>query len=196
MTAPAKRPATYGDLEALPPHVVGEIIFGTLITQPRPNPRHGGATTAISALVTGPFQFGNGGPGGWLFVVEPELHLGPHVVVPELAGWRRDRLPSAAVDKAYIDVAPDWVLETVSPSTEKRDKGAKRTIYATYGVDHLWHLDPRAHSLETFKRADKSWTLGGTFFDSEDVCAPPFDAITFSLGLLWPFDDPTPETST
>jgi Uma2 family endonuclease len=193
MTEHAKSPATYADLEKLPPHLVGEILFGALVAHPRPSPRHGGATSALSAISTNAFQFGVGGPGGWIFVVEPELRLGPHVTVPDIAGWRRERLPNVP-EKAFFDVAPDWICEVISPSTEKYDKGDKRRIYAHYAVPHLWHVDPRAKTLEVFRLQGRDWLLTHTFVDQEDVSAPPFDAITFSLGLLWPFDPPATET--
>jgi Uma2 family endonuclease len=189
MVDTATKPATYTDIEALPKHLVGEILFGHLITHPRPVRRHGGAGSALGVAVGGPYQFGAGGPGGWVFIDEPELHLGPHVVVPDLAGWRRERITEPA-DKAFFEVAPDWVCEILSPSTEKYDKGDKRRIYALYGVDHLWHLDPRSKVLEVFARQEKSWLLTHTFIDEEEVNAPPFDQLTFSLGLLWPFDQP------
>lgn len=192
MRAPKHKTATHADLQAVPPHLVAEILFGRLVTHPRPTPRHGAASNALSATVSGPFQFGTSGPGGWVFIDEPELHLAPHVAVPDLAGWRRERLPPSAVDKAFVEVVPDWMCEIVSPSTEKCDKGDKRRIYATCEVAHLWLLDPRARLLEVFRRQDNDWLLTQTFTDTEDVCAPPFEAITFSLGLLWPFDPPLP----
>ena len=122
---------------------------------------------------------------------EPELHLGPHTVVPDHAGWLRERL-IGAIDQAWIEVAPNWVCEFLSPSTEKYDRGDKRLIYATYGVNYLWLVDPRVRSLEVFKRQDNDWLLTHTFFDSDTASAPPFEVITFSLGLLWPFDEVEP----
>ena len=182
------RPASYADLEAVPSHLVAEILSGELVTHPRPVPRHGVATNAVSGILSGPYQFGMNGPGGWIFADEPELHLGDNVVVPDLAGWRRERLTPAAVEKAYIEVAPDWVLEVLSPSTEKYDKGEKRRIYAAHGVRNLWLLDPRSQSLETFILTDTSWLVGDAYFGTTGVCATPFNAITFPLGLLWPLD--------
>lgn len=193
MASTAKVPATYADLEAVPPHLVAEILFGALVTHPRPSPRHGGATSALGMVTGGPYQFGFGGPGGWIFVDEPELHLGPHVVVPDIAGWRRDRL-AALPDKAFIEVAPDWICEALSPATEKYDKGEKRRIYALFEVGHLWHLDARSRGLETFARSNRDWLLTGTYFDSDEVRAEPFAEITFNLGLLWPFDAPSSPT--
>lgn len=185
-----ERPATYADIEALPPHLVGEILFGHLVTHPRPHRRHGGAGAVLGMVTGNPYQLGVGGPGGWIFIDEPELHLGPHVTSPDLAGWRRERMTEPS-DKAFFEIAPDWICEIISPSTEKYDKGDKRRIYALYGVRYLWHLDPRAKTLETFELQDENWLLTHTFIDQEDVCASPFDAITFSLGLLWPFDPPS-----
>ena len=194
MADAAKRNATYADLEAVPPHLVAEIISGNLVTHPRPIRSHTGAATAIGAVIPGAYQLGIGGPGGWIFAVEAQLHLGPHVLVADIAGWRRERMTESP-DEPYFHIAPDWVFEALSPSTEKYDKGDKRTIYAHYGVEYLWHLDPRAKSLETFTRADKSWLLTGTYFDSDEVCAPPFTELKFSLGLLWPFDRPPAPTT-
>ena len=189
MTETAHKPATYADLERVPAHLVAEILFGHLVTHPRPVRRHGGASSVLGMALGSPFQLGIGGPGGWVFVDEPELHLGPHVAVPDIAGWRRERVTEPA-DKPYFEVAPDWICEILSPRTEKYDKGDKRRIYALYGVEHLWHLDPRTKLLEVFRRQDKNWLLTHTFQDEEDVSAPPFDAISFSLDNLWPFDTP------
>ena len=127
-------------------------------------------------------------------MVEPELHLGPHVVVPDLAAWRRERMP-VMPEKAYIETAPDWVCEVISPSTETHDKGPKRRIYGTYAVPHLWHLDPTAKLLEVFTLKDAHWVLFEVFQGSEEVKAPPFDAVPFSLGSLWPLEPPQATTS-
>jgi len=189
MAAPKQKTATYADIESLPPNVVGEILFGSLVTHPRPARRHAAASSQLGMAIGPPFSFGRGGPGGWIVIDEPELHLDPHVVVPDLAGWRRERL-TGKEDGAWFDEVPDWVCEVLSPATEVYDRGDKRRIYAAFGVDHLWHLDPRSHVLEVFQRLDKSWLLTHTLTGRDDVSAPPFDAITFSLGLLWPFDPP------
>ena len=189
MADQAKRPATYADLAMAPPHLVAEILYGTLVTHPRPVPSHSIAGNALGAELTGPFQKGLGGPGGWVFMVEPELHLGPHVVVPDLAAWRRERMPHLPA-AAFVETSPDWVCELLSPSTEKSDRGPKRRIYATYSVGHLWHLDASARFLEVFVLRDKHWLLHETYADGEQVSAPPFDAIPFALASLWPLDPP------
>jgi Uma2 family endonuclease len=191
MVEVTERPATYEDLLAVPEHLVAEILFGRLVTHPRPAPRHATSANALAGVLTPPFQFGRDGPGGWIFMSEPELHLGGHVVVPDLAAWRRERLPTLP-DTAWIDIAPDWVCEVLSPSTQRHDRGDKRTIYADAGVEHLWHLDPMLRMLEVFALRDGKWLLLGAFHDSAEVAAPPFAHARFSLGLLWPFD-PVPE---
>src|SRR4051794_3183909 len=110
MAERAKRRATYGDLEAVPPHPVAEIVDGELLTHPRPSPRHGFASSALGARLTDSFQFNGNGPGGWIFINEPELHLGPQVVVPDIGGWRRERL-TVVPDTNYFELAPDWICE-------------------------------------------------------------------------------------
>lgn len=193
MTAdPAIRRATYADLEAVPPHLVAEIIDGRLETHPRPAPRHGVAAVSLGAELSGPFQTGRGGPGGWIFAVEPELHLGDHVVVPDLAGWRRETLRSEPTT-AYVAVRPDWVCEILSPATSRLDRGPKRNIYGEAGVSFLWLLDPMERQLECFALAGGQWLLQATFEPGDEVRVAPFDAVGFRLDVLFPFDDPAPE---
>lgn len=187
MVHTAEKIATYADLEAVPPHLVAEILFGSLVTHPRLAPRHAVAGTALGSRLTGRFQFGEGGPGGWVFMVESELHLGPHVLVPGLAAWRRERLPTMP-DTAYIETPPDWVCEVISPSTQAHDRGPKRRIYAAHGIAHLWHLDPIAKLLEVFELREGQWVLLGVFQDQQMVSAAPFGAVPFSLGDLWRLD--------
>jgi Uma2 family endonuclease len=191
MADPAKRLATYADLEAVPPHLVAEIIHGALVTHPRPSPRHSIAGFALGLALGPSFQSGREGPGGWIFMDEPELHLLGSVVVPDIAGWRRERLPALPAT-AYLETPPDWVCEILSDATEHYDRNAKRGIYAGAGVAHLWLLDPRSKLLEAFQLAAGRWLLVATFGDDDEVRAPPFDAIAFPLGQLFPFDPPAP----
>ena len=184
---PAQHAATYQDLLAAPDHLVAEILFGELVTHPRPALRHARVTSRLNTVLGPPFDLGVGGPGGWVFLVEPELHLGGHVAVPDFAAWRRERLP-AIPDTPWIDVAPDWVCEVLSPSTEGYDRGEKRTIYAEAEVGHLWLADPRSRMLEVFELNNAKWLLLDVFRDGAQVTAPPFAELTFALSLLWPFD--------
>ena len=189
MAETAKRRATYADLEAVHPHLVAEIIYGSLVTHPRPTPRHGIAHTSLSYELGGPYQHGTGGgPGGWVFLTEPELHLGTHVVVPDLAGWKRERL-RINHDVVGITIAPDWLCEILSPSTERYDRNEKRRIYAQSGVEFCWLLDPRISQLECFRLVGGQWLLTNTFSDGEIVNARPFEAASFAISQLWPFDD-------
>lgn len=188
-------PATYADIEALPPNIVGEIIYGALHTHPRPAPRHGVAAGELQYELTGPFRRGRGGTGGWIFIVEPELHLGPHVVVPDIAGWRRERL-TPFPDTAYIETPPDWLAEVLSPSTQAIDRTDKLAVYAEYGVKHCWYVDPLARTLEVLELTGAGaasapeaptgkWLLAAAFKDADPVTAPPFDVHTFPLDVLW-----------
>ena len=187
MALPKPRPATYADIVALPPGLVGEIAYGTLHTHPRPAPRHGRAAIRMHMALGSPFDQGRGGPGGWVFLPEPELHLGPHVVVPDIAGWRRERLP-ALPDTAWIETPPDWLCEVLSPSTQRFDRTDKLAINATVGVKHCWYVDPIAMTLEVLQLQGDKWLIAATFKDAEPVTAPPFEAHTFPLDVLWPAD--------
>ena len=83
-------------------------------------------------------------------------------------------------------LAPDWVCEVLSSSTRKVDLHEKRPIYACEGVSHLWLVDPIDHALEAFELHDGQWLLIASVKDDEPVSIRPFDAISFSLGDLWP----------
>ena len=131
-----------------------------------------------------PFDIGAGGPGGWLIMDEPELHLGEDIVVPDIAGWRRDTL-FESMDGAFFTQAPDWVCEFLSPSTRRIDMGEKRTIYAREKVAHLWFVDPDARTLEAFELRKGLWLLLATLVGEAQVSLPPFDAISFPLDALW-----------
>ena len=177
--------ATYQDVLDAPEHRVAEIIDGTLHTHPRPAMPHALASSRLGGELTGPFDRGRGGPGGWWIIDEPELHLGEEIVVPDLAGWRRERMVELP-DTAYVTLAPDWVCEVLSASTRRHDLHEKRPVYAREGVGHLWLIDPADRTLEAFELHDGQWLLIASAKDDEPISIRPFDAITFSLGDLWP----------
>ncbi|HHW75534.1 MAG TPA: Uma2 family endonuclease [Xanthomonadaceae bacterium] len=184
MTATAQKLATYEDLFDLPEHIVGEIIHGQLITHPRPAPRHIVASSAIGDELVGPFQKGRGGPGGWWILDEPELHLGLDILVPDLAGWRRERLPTMP-DTAFFTLPPDWVCEVLSPGTARVDRADKMPIYATQGVPFLWLIDPISRTLEVFVLREGRWSLEHVYQQDDEMRAVPFEAVAFSLEVLW-----------
>jgi Uma2 family endonuclease len=186
MNAPVKgrRPATYQDVLDAPPNMVAEIVRGALHLQPRPTPRHAHAHSVLQAKLGGEFGGTNGGPGGWWMLIEPELHFGVDVLVPDIGGWRRERLPRLP-DTAWFELAPDWVCEVLSPGTRRIDLTDKRTTYGENGVGHLWLVDPIARTLEAFALVDARWVLVASLKDDEEVRVPPFEAVAFPLGALW-----------
>jgi Uma2 family endonuclease len=186
MSEPARKRATYHDVLAAPEYMVAEVIDGELLLQPRPSMPHASAGTALGALIFDPFRRGRGGPGGWVILNEPELHLGaePDILVPDLAGWRRERLPETP-DAPFITLAPDWVCEIVSPGTARIDRGRKRRVYAREGVGWLWFVDPLAKTLEVYRLDAGHWVEVATFEADAVVRAQPFDAIELELGVLW-----------
>jgi Uma2 family endonuclease len=179
------RAASYAELAALPPNLVGEIIDGTLHAQPRPSVRHTLANASMQIDLGSAFHRGRGGPGGWWILVEPEVHLGGHVVVPDLAGWRRERMPRLDAE-AHFRIAPDWVCEVLSPSTSRRDRTVKMRVYAEAGVPFCWLVDPGLRTLEAYALVESArWRREGAWGGEERFRAPPFDAVEFELSGWW-----------
>jgi Uma2 family endonuclease len=190
MGDPAKRRATYEDLLTAPEHVVAEVVNGVLHTQPRPAAPHARASTRLGAELGGPFDRGKGGPGGWIILDEPELHLGADIVVPDLGGWRRERMPQLPMDAKYFTLAHDWICEVLSPGTQAFDRAEKMDVYAREGVRHAWLVDPLAKLLEVWrleegKPSGGQWLRIGTWTGDALVRAEPFDAIELELAALW-----------
>jgi Uma2 family endonuclease len=179
-----KGSATYEDLLAAPEYLVAEIINGELVTSPRPASRHARASSSIGGELYGPFDRGRGGPGEWIILFEPELHLLGHVLVPDLAGWRRSRMPEMPDAKAF-ELAPDWACEVLSPSTAKLDRVDKVPIYAQAGVSHVWLVDPVLETLEALRLESGGYRLAGAWSGAATVRVEPFDAIELELTALW-----------
>ncbi|HEY5956551.1 MAG TPA: Uma2 family endonuclease [Polyangiaceae bacterium] len=192
MSEPAVRLANYSDVLAAPADKVAEVIRGVLHLSPRPGGPHGAAAGALSDELGPPFKRGRGGPGGWLIVAEPELHLQEHILVPDLAGWRRERLPRLE-RTAFISVTPDWVCEILSPRSARADRAEKKPLYAELGVSYLWLVDPEALTLETYQLRDGHWVELGAYSKDDRPRAVPFDAIELELAALWADVDPPPE---
>jgi Uma2 family endonuclease len=179
---PLKKGASYADLCDVPDHYVAEMFDGELYASPRPALPHTHAATVLGNQI-GP-TFHRQGPGGWVILDEPELHFGNDVLVPDLAGWRREQLPAVPPD-AYLTLAPDWICEVLSPSTEPLDRGAKLRIYAREAVAHAWLLDPLRQTLEVLVLERGRWVLLRTHARSASVREAPFEAIEIELGALW-----------
>jgi Uma2 family endonuclease len=182
--AALKKNATYADLCSVPDNFVAEILGGDLYASPRPSSLHAVAAGALFRKLGGPFEDGENGPGGWWFIIEPELHFGADIVVPDIAGWRRERMP-ARPNVAYFTLAPDWLCEVLSPSTKAIDRRKKLPIYAREGVAHAWLVDPVEQTLEVLRLESQRWSLVGKHEADAKVCAEPFDAIELALRALW-----------
>ncbi len=183
----SRGPARYADLCALPETVIGEILDGELVASPRPTCRHAGVLTSLIGTLWRPYQRGIGGPGGWWLLVEPEVHLDQQVLVPDVAGWRRETLATHPTGAA-VDTVPDWVCEVVSPATVRYDRVTKRALYARYGAAFFWLIDPVARTLEVLRRDDRQddgWAVAGSWSGDAEITAPPFVACPIPLGALW-----------
>ncbi len=185
MTAPAKKRAGYQDVLAAPEHLVAEVLDGELYLNPRPGKPHAVAAAALGEELGPPFKRGRGGPGGWVILDEPEVHLGEDIVVPDLAAWRVDRMPEIVDDDPFFTLSPDWIAEVLSPRTAKYDRSDKLAIYAREAVRWVWLVDPLQRTLEAFCLQDGRWSVMGVWRDDALVRAEPFDAIELELRVLW-----------
>lgn len=187
MSQSAPRLATYADLLAFPEDVRAEILSGQIVTSPAPLPRHSKVQGAVRRFIGGPYDDddGHGGPGGWWIFVEVDVQLTVHDVVrPDLAGWRRGRLPDPG-NRRPIDVAPDWICEVLSPSTAARDRLTKRELYATSNVPYYWIVDADARVLEAFELVGGRWSLLGAYGDDATARIAPFTEIELPVGRLF-----------
>ncbi len=179
-----KKPATYQDVLDAPEHMVAEILDGELFLSPRPAPLHAFAWLRIGSILSPAMDEARGGPGGWSIIGEPEVHLASDVIVPDFAGWRRERMPRLPKE-AYYQLAPDWVCEVLSPSTEKIDRGNKLCIYAREAVSHMWLINPVLRMLEVFRLEQGRWMRVALHEDEAIVRAEPFEAVEIELARLW-----------
>ena len=184
MAEAVQKLATYKDLLLVPENQVAEIIYGVLHTHPRPAPKHAWASSSLGDELVGPYFKNKGGPGGWWILDEPECHLGSDIFVPDLAGWRKTRMPELP-DTAWFELVPDWICEVLSPSTARLDRAEKMPLYAEHGVKYIWLIDPDLKTLEAYKNVDGRWVLLTTLDNDKTVSVEPFDATEFSLAALW-----------
>jgi len=180
-----KRRATYEDVLAAPPEKVAEVVDGELHLFPRPAKPHAAASAALGEELGPPFKRGRGGPGGWILLDEPELHLVDDILVPDLGGWRRERMPVMSTELPYFDLPPDWVCEVLSDATRKLDRAKKVPIYARSGVKNVWLVDPIARTLEVLRLDREKYVIVAVHADDAKVRAEPFDAIELDMAILW-----------
>lgn len=184
MAARVRQHATYEDLLQVPENMIAELIEGELYASPRPAGPHTNAASGLGYTLGPAFHFGRGGPGGWWIFFAPEVHLGRNVLVPDLVGWRRERMPEIPRNHVF-SIVPDWICEVTSPSSGRLDRLKKLPIYARGDVDYAWILDPEQQTLEAYRREDDRWILLGTYGEEPIVRVAPFEAIEIDLTLIW-----------
>lgn len=181
---PLPADATYEDLVHLPENMVGEIIEGELFASPRPGAPHARFASALGMDVGGAYDRGRNGPGGWWILDEPELHFGRNVLVPDLAGWRRERMPLLPENQIFF-IAPDWICEVLSPSTGRLDRTKKMPIYARHEIAWAWLVDPLQRIVEVKMLQDDKWVEMAIFGGSDKMRAQPFEEIEIDLESIW-----------
>jgi Uma2 family endonuclease len=182
--SPPRKAATYQDVLDAPNNMRAQLVEGELVLQPQPASGHQAASSVLGEELGPPFKRGKGGPGGWIILDEPEIHLGKNVLVPDMAGWKRSTMPEMPL-VPYFTQTPDWVCEVLSPSTRQFDRGRKLQVYQEFGVSHVWFVDDEAQLLELLESRNGTYSFVQTAQAQDVVRAVPFDAIELQLGLLW-----------
>lgn len=180
-----REPATYADIEALPPGVTGELIDGVLYTAPRPAVRHASVMLHMTSQLYFQFQQGQSHHGGWWFLPEPELHLGRNVFVPDIAGWRVESMPQVPLQQSRVHQAPDWIAEITSPSTAQYDREVKLMRYYEQGVKWVWLVSPTTRLVEVVRHAPDGWYLAGAYGERDAARIEPFGDAAFDLTTWW-----------
>lgn len=183
---PAVRKATYQDVLDAPENMVAELIDGELHLQPRPAKPHAQVSSVLGAQLVTRFQLGQGGPGGWWIIDEPEIHFDSQVLVPDLAGWRLQNTPDFDWTLAYYTERPDWVCEVLSPSTARIDRIKKLEIYRQAEIEWAWLVDPLAHTIEIYRWSEQGWLRTQVVDGEEAASLEPFEAVPLELALIWP----------
>ena len=184
-------PKTYDDYLALPEGVKAELLDGRLLMSPPRTGRHVLAASAIGARIL--VRFGGSadasadGPGGWWVFRRAECHLAldRQVVIPEVAGWRRERMPKPPDDTHKFTVVPDWVCEVISPSTQSRDFLVKMPRYREAGVQWLWLVYPADRRVDVFRNDGDEWVEAASSEGPARVSLPPFDAVELDTTGWW-----------
>ncbi|HEX8253717.1 MAG TPA: Uma2 family endonuclease [Thermoanaerobaculia bacterium] len=185
MSARIREHATYQDLLKVPDNMVAELIEGELFASPRPRIRHAEAQTELAAILRSTFGRGGGGSGTWHILIEPELHLGADILVPDIAAWRVERVGPRMPDVAAMTLAPDWVCEILSSSTARLDRARKLPVYARHGIPYSWIVAVDEQVLEVKRLENGKWTDIGTFAAGDVVRAEPFDSIEIDMTRVW-----------
>jgi Uma2 family endonuclease len=185
---PARKLATYADLRALPEDARFEILDGALVAQAGALPRHSNVQGELARQIGGPYHGDgtHGGPGGWWILLDVDVELSLHQVVrPDVAGWRRERLPDPW-DMRPINVVPDWICEVLSPSNAAHDRVKKLRLYAQAGVSFYWMIDPAERTLEALRLGESGWVSFSAYDDESTAQIAPFDAVELEVGRLFP----------
>ena len=182
MLQPLKTRATYEDLCAVDELLIAELIDGDLYASARPPVPYVHTASVLAARIGAAFD-GVEGPGGWLQLNKPEIHLRDDAIVPDIAAWRCERLPQKIPD--YFDFAPDWLCEVLAPNTEALDRTKKLPVYAREGVGHVWLVNPAIQTLEVLRLESQRWSLVAAYEGKRCVRAEPFADFELELAWLW-----------
>lgn len=184
--APKRSPATLHEALARPESERVELIRGSLMPKAAPTAEHGRTQSRLVRDIGGPFDRLPGGqwPGGWWILTEVDVALGPELLRPDVAGWRRERVPQPPSGRP-IGIRPDWICEVLSPSTENIDRVDKLHSYFQAGVPHLWLADPIERVLEVYRRTEVAFALILTAKSGQKIRAEPFDAVELEVDELF-----------
>jgi Uma2 family endonuclease len=188
------RRATFADLEDRPEKPYAEVIGGVVVEKAVTGFSHSLVAMQLAGMLGPPFNRATStpdAPGGWWLTVECTIELEPHeVYVPDLSGWRHERLP-APPEEYPVKLVPDWVCEILSPSNRRYDTVDKLRVYQRHGVGHYWLIDPDAATLTVLHNQPGGFVITQVACRGERIRAAPFAAVELAVGRLLG-DEPDP----
>ena len=158
-----------------------EVIDGQLCMTPPPVPEHQAASGALHEYI-GPYVRRH--RLGRLYAAPIGVELDDeNGLQPDLVYVSAERL--GIIGKRGIECPPDLVVEILSPSTRRRDRGIKMRRYAAAGVPHYWIVDPRRQALEAYQLAEQGYELTGTYGPGSVFHPALFPGLEIPIDDLW-----------
>jgi Uma2 family endonuclease len=119
-------------------------------------------------------------PIGKIYDAPFDVYLGDiNVVQPDVLFFRNERL--AHLTDAGAEGAPDLAVEILSKRNAKLDRGPKKEVYARFGVEELWLIDPDTGEVEVYRLQEDAEVPKFTLRKNQTLTTPLFPGLAIPL---------------